>query len=174
MTGICTRILPETNAHCTAAGDLRLGLWLCDPCYYAVRLTVQDGPGQTLRRFVDEQTSPLDWGRGATYCVLLPNGRFKIGFTNEVDRLANRWKSLSRHLGDRVVPLCTEHGGMARETYLHAKFHASRVLVQGEQFEPSPELRAYVTRGHIPEGLEALAEFNRWTPRPGTLRNVKE
>lgn len=172
MSDACVRTL-SAGVPCGRPARPLLGVSLCDECHFTLRFRFQATYADILRDFVDAQESPV-WDDGATYCVLLPNGRFKIGYVGKIDRLADRWRSLSRHAGDRVVPLCTEYGGKHLEAYRHIQFAASRVPARGEQFDPTPELRAYVTRGHIPEGLTALANFNNWRPKEGTLRGPEE
>jgi len=81
---------------------------------------------------------------GFCYVARLPDGLFKIGYSNTEDLVKNRMKSLSRSYGGGVVELLRLPGGFVTEAVLHWKFKEFAVPGTGERFFPVEEIKSFI------------------------------
>lgn len=129
------------------------------------------GHNQALFDALFDLNPDMDLGsEGLVYYVLLDNGRWKIGYTADPDRLKER---LTVELPTQydflpVQLMAIERGGFAREQFRHYQFADLRLLEHGEQFTPAPELKAFAKqlRENYDSGLTEIVKSLTFQERP--------
>jgi hypothetical protein len=149
---------------CGDPAEVAWGIPLCPPHRSAHSNWIQNQICHEIVRYF-RQRPDAEESPGWTYAAILPNGRWKIGFTEqEVDR---RLQKLHKIWRGRLTPVAVLPGGRTREARLHFKYKHCRVMTEaGEQFEPDAEMRAEVLAfGIHPGAVEAVARYSKYEPR---------
>jgi len=137
----CTWIVADQGLCDEPATDYD-NFQLCEGHQQALRVRKTTRLAALVRQSL--QYHPLSSFPGYCYFAQLPDGMVKIGYSNTIELVDNRMRSLSKQYGAEVKLLATMPGGFVAEALMHDTFEVERLPGVGERFEPSPGLMKFI------------------------------